>query len=281
MATHAPLYKNIATLANVISNAVLPWKLKRLFYLYNLLQKNISFKISETFQCCPFRENILLINIWWGNPAPYNRPYSSGIVPSSNQVISRDRHDSNDLSARKIPNLFYYIKVQGLVWPWDGGYVLLHQPCGSSYFNMTMLRVGRTQSLDTDVQRPIYSVATTLNKKGVAYRYQATVGPEHCHVEIRMDDFCHQISFLRIQEGFLAMFWHWYVTVPVYRSGSRLHAWSLACVSLRWFRGIKFLSVECTCFHYMFRKHRHFHHEKFAKQVISPTYMYREINMHF
>ena len=44
------------------------------------------------------------------------------------------------------------------------------------------------QSLDTDVQRPFYSVATvallpygkrttvaTLNKKGVAYRYQATV----------------------------------------------------------------------------------------------------------
>ena len=46
------------------------------------------------------------------------------------------------------------------------------------------------QSLDTDVQRPFYSVATvallpyekrttmvTLNKKGVAYRYQATVLP--------------------------------------------------------------------------------------------------------
>ena len=109
----------------------------------------------------------------------------------------------------------------------------------------------------------------------------STCGPEHCHVEIRMDDFCRQISFLQILEGFLAMFWHWYVTVPVYRSGSRLHAWSLACVSQRWFRGIKFLSVECTCFHYMFRKHRHLHHEKFAKQVISPTYMYRELNMHF
>ena len=68
--------------------------------------------------------NTLLINILWSNPPPNNRPYSSGklvvkivqiwpgILQSSNQIISRHRHDSNDLSAHKTPNLFYHIKVR-------------------------------------------------------------------------------------------------------------------------------------------------------------------------
>ena len=70
---------------------------------------------------------------------------------------------------------------------------------GRCRFRGVLFRVGiihghriRAQSLDTDVQRPFYSVATvllllrmkrttmaTLNKKGVAYRYQATVDSSH------------------------------------------------------------------------------------------------------
>ena len=82
-------------------------------------------------------------------PIPNNHPYSSGrgvvkivqirhrdvqpgIVQISNQIISRDRHDSNDLSACKIPKMFYHIKVRGLRWPLNGRYVLLLQPCDSS-----------------------------------------------------------------------------------------------------------------------------------------------------
>ena len=52
-------------------------------------------------------------------------------MQSSNQIISRDRHDSNDLFAHKFPNLFYCFKVRGLGWPLNGGYVLLLQLCNN------------------------------------------------------------------------------------------------------------------------------------------------------
>ena len=40
------------------------------------------------------------------------------------------------------------------------------------------------------------------------WQFDAPCGPEHCHVETRMDNFCHQICFLQNQEGFRTMFWH-------------------------------------------------------------------------
>ena len=103
----------------------------------------------DIFKYFPFCESTLLINILWGNAAPNNRTYSSGkgvvkimqilhrdgqpgIVQSSNQIICRDRNNCHDLSAHKVSNLFYYIKVRGLGWPLNGGYVLLIQPCDSS-----------------------------------------------------------------------------------------------------------------------------------------------------
>ena len=61
----------------------------------------------------------------------WHRDVQPGIVQSSNQIISRDRHNSNDISAFKITNPFYYIKVRRLGWPLNGGYILLLQPCHS------------------------------------------------------------------------------------------------------------------------------------------------------
>ena len=90
------------------------------------------------FKYCPFCENTLLINILWGNPPPNNCPYSSGkgvvkivqiwhrevqseIVQSSTQIIARDRHDSNDLSARKkMRNLVIWVRSGD----WDGSWMV-------------------------------------------------------------------------------------------------------------------------------------------------------------
>ena len=105
-------------------------------------------------------------SIFWGvTPPPNNHPYSSGkgivkivqiwqpeIVQSSNQIISRNRHDSDDLSVHKIPNFFHYIKVRGLGWPLNDGHVLVLQPCDSS-----TRRVGR--SIATLKQEWMISVA--------------------------------------------------------------------------------------------------------------------------
>ena len=99
---------------------VLRRKVERVFYLYTLQQKNISFKKSETYSNIVLFAKILCWSIFCGvTPLPNNRSYSSGkgfvkivriwhrdvqpgIVQSSNQIISRDRHDSNYLSAHKI-----------------------------------------------------------------------------------------------------------------------------------------------------------------------------------
>ena len=62
----------------------------------------------------------------------WHRDVQPEIVQSSYQIIPQDRHDSSDLSAHKIPHLFYYIKVRGLGRPLTGGYILLFQPCDSS-----------------------------------------------------------------------------------------------------------------------------------------------------
>ena len=80
--------------------------------------------------------NILFNPFFYGRTPPTNnRPYSSGkevvkipqmwhrnvqpgIVQSSNQIIARDRHESNDITAHEIPNLFYYSKVRGVAIEW-------------------------------------------------------------------------------------------------------------------------------------------------------------------
>ena len=140
----------------------------------------------DIYQYCPFCENTLLINILWSNPPPYYRLYSSWkgvvkivqiclrdvqpeIMQNSNQIISRDRHDSSDLSAHKIPTFFYCIKVRGIGLPLNGGYVLLFQPSDSSTH-----RVGRC-------------IVTLKHEWMIFWR---------------------QIYFLRNQEGFLTIFWH-------------------------------------------------------------------------
>ena len=121
----APLTKTLLTLENGTLNAVLRRKLKRLFYLYNLQQNNIYFRKCETYSNIVLFAKMLCSSIFCGvTPPPNYRPYSSrkgvvkivqiwhrnvepGFVQSSNQIISRGRHDSYDLSAHKISNLFY------------------------------------------------------------------------------------------------------------------------------------------------------------------------------
>ena len=134
-----------------------------------------------------FYENTLLFNTLWGNPPPNNQPYSSRkgvvkvvqiwhrddqprIIQSSNQTISRDRHASKYLYAHKIQNFFYHLKVRGL-----NGMAIEWWICPA---------------------------APTM------WQFDVPCGPEHCHVETRMDDFCRQICFLQNQEGFLTMFSH-------------------------------------------------------------------------
>ena len=45
-----------------------------------------------------------------------HRDVQSKIVQSSNHIISRDRHDSNDLSAHKIPNLTCSVILRSGDW---------------------------------------------------------------------------------------------------------------------------------------------------------------------
>ena len=68
---HSP-NKKMLPLENVISNAVLSRKLKRLFHLYNLQQKNISFRKWETYSNIVILWKYLIsyVNILWDNPAP-------------------------------------------------------------------------------------------------------------------------------------------------------------------------------------------------------------------
>ena len=68
---------------------------------------------------------VMIVQIW-------HRDVQSGIMQSTNQIISRNRYDYNHLSAHKILNLLYHIKVRGLGWPLNGAYVMLLQPCDSS-----------------------------------------------------------------------------------------------------------------------------------------------------
>ena len=111
--------------------------LKRLFQLYNLQQRHISFTQSKTYSNSVLFATKNAINSLWVTLPPNNRHQGfikivqiwhrgvqTGIVQSSNQTISRDRHGSNDLSIQ----FFYYIKVRGLGWPLDGGFVLLLKP---------------------------------------------------------------------------------------------------------------------------------------------------------
>ena len=69
-------------------------------------------------------------------PPPNNRPYShgKGVVKFVQiwHLYIHDKHDSNDLSTHKIPNLFCYIKLRGMRWTLNGGYVILSHSCGSS-----------------------------------------------------------------------------------------------------------------------------------------------------
>ena len=74
----------------------------------------------------------MIVQIW-------HRDVRSGVVQSSNQIISRNKRDSKDRFAHKIRNLFNHIKVRGLGWPLNGAYVMLLQPCDSS-----TRRVGRS-----------------------------------------------------------------------------------------------------------------------------------------
>ena len=66
-----------------------------------------------------YSSGVKIVQIW-------HRDRKPGIVESSNWMISRDWHDSNDLYAHEIPSLFYHIKDRGS--PLDGGYVLLLHP---------------------------------------------------------------------------------------------------------------------------------------------------------
>ena len=59
----------------------------------------------------------------------------------------------------------------------------------------------------------------------------------------------------------------WYVTVPVYRSCSRLRTWSLACASPRWFEISSFF-VRTTSYYLFHRNKSH----KTSQQTPSKTH---------
>ena len=147
---YTPLTKKLLPLENLILNAVLRRNYKSYFICIICSRRIFPSGKVRPIQMLSFLRKYFVNRYFVGEtPPPNNRPYFSGkgvvkvvqiwhrdvqpgIVQSSNQIISRDRHDSNDLPAHKLTNLFYYIKIRGLGWPLNGGHVMLLQPCDSS-----------------------------------------------------------------------------------------------------------------------------------------------------
>ena len=110
------------------------------------------------------------------------------------------------------------------------------QSLPSTSFPITFL-IRRMVEIDKSNLSPIYWAVrpASVNSRTIfRYRLDNIV----CVYDIT---YCNTTKCLNKKEPLLySLITFLCVTVPVYSSSSRLHAWSLACVSLRWFRGGNF-----------------------------------------